>query len=117
MLTVYDAIAEHYPKLIFPGWRSRLFWTIKVKCAIWASQRILTISNAAKEEIVEYIGADPDMIDVTSAAPNPEFRITDNAEHICAARMRANLPVNAPIIVFVGGLAPHKKPPRTVRRV
>jgi glycosyltransferase involved in cell wall biosynthesis len=108
MLTVYDAIAEHYPKLIFPGWRSRLFWTIKVKCAIWASQRILTISNAAKEEIVEYIGADPDTIDITSAAPNPEFKQTNDADHIFAARKRAKLPTNSPIIVFVGGLAPHK---------
>ena len=31
MVTLHDAIAEHYPKLIFPGWRSRLFWTIKMK--------------------------------------------------------------------------------------
>ena len=108
MLTVYDAIAEHYPKLIFPGWRSRLFWTVKVKCAIWASQRILTISNAAKEEIVEYIGADPEMIDIASAAPNPEFQQTKDKEHIFAARERARLPAEAPIIVFVGGLAPHK---------
>jgi glycosyltransferase involved in cell wall biosynthesis len=108
MLTVYDAIAEHYPKLIFPGWRSRLFWTVKVKCAIWASQRILTISNAAKEEIVEYIGAAPDMIDITSAAPNPEFQQTSDRVHISAARERARLPAEAPIIVFVGGLAPHK---------
>ena len=108
MITVYDAIAEHYPKLIFPGWRSRLFWTVKIKCAIWASQRILTISNAAKEEIVEYIGADPDMIDIASAAPSPEFQQTNDEEHIIAARERAGLPPDAPVIVFVGGLAPHK---------
>ena len=108
MLTVYDAIAEHYPKLIFPGWRSRLFWTVKVKCAIWTSQRILTISNAAKEEIVEYIGADPAMIDITSAAPGPEFQQISDEGRMAAARERAKLPAGAPIIVFVGGLAPHK---------
>ena len=108
MLTVYDAIAEHYPKLIFPGWRSRLFWTVKVKLAVWSSRRILTISNAAREEIVEYIGADPDKIDVTSAAPNPGFRrVTDN-DVIAGARVRAGLPPDNPIIIFVGGLAPHK---------
>lgn len=108
MLTVLDAIAEHYPKLIFPGWKSRLFWTIKMKLAIWSSQRILTISNAAKEEIVEYIGVDPDLIDVTSAAPNPLFRRTGDKALIAAARARANLPSSVPTIVFVGGLAPHK---------
>ncbi|MEZ5504053.1 MAG: glycosyltransferase family 1 protein [Halioglobus sp.] len=108
MITVFDAIAEHYPKLIFPGWRSRLFWTIKMKCAIWSSQRILTVSQAAKQEIVEYIGADPDVIDVTSAAPNPLFRHTHDAIRIAAARQRAGLPGDVPLIIFVGGLAPHK---------
>jgi glycosyltransferase involved in cell wall biosynthesis len=85
-----------------------LFWTIKVKCAIWTSQRILTISKAAKEEIVEYIGAAPDMIDIASAAPNPEFQQTNDQGYIRAARERAGLPAEAPIIIFVGGLAPHK---------
>jgi len=108
MITLFDAIAEHYPKLIFPGWRSRLFWTVKMKCAVWASQRILTVSYAAKAEIVEYIGADPDTIDIASAAPNPEFQRTNDEAQNNAARQRARLPVGVPVIIFVGGLAPHK---------
>jgi glycosyltransferase involved in cell wall biosynthesis len=108
MVTVHDAIAEHYPKLIFPDWRSRLFWTIKMKCAIWFSQRILTVSKAAKEEIVKYIGANPDTIVIASEAPNPGFRQTTDEALIVAARQRAKLPINTPVIIFVGGLAPHK---------
>ncbi len=108
MVTVFDAIAEHYPKLIFPSWRGRLFWTIKMKCAIWSSQRILTVSQAAKEEIVQFIGADPEKIDIASAAPNPQFQLTNDKALLSAARARAKLPVEAPFIVFVGGLAPHK---------
>lgn len=79
-----------------------------MKCAIWASQRILTVSDAAKEEIVEYIGADPDTIDVTTAAPNSQFQRTNDKARSIAARQRAKLPVDAPVIIFVGGLAPHK---------
>ena len=108
MITVFDAIAEHFPKLIFPSWRSRLFWTIKMKCAIWTSQRILTVSHAAKDEIVQYIGADPESIDITTAAPTPEFVPVSDMARIGDARRRASLPENAPVIVFVGGLAPHK---------
>jgi glycosyltransferase involved in cell wall biosynthesis len=108
MVTVFDAIAEHYPKLIFPHWKGRLFWAIKMKCAIWASQRILTVSHAAKAEITEYIGADPDTIDITSAAPNAIFRQCRDDTRIKEARLSAKLPVDAPVIVFVGGLAPHK---------
>lgn len=108
MVTLFDAIAEHYPKLIFASWRSRLFWTLKVKLALWGSERILTVSQAAKEEIVEYIGAPPDRIDIASAAPNPQFKQIHDNRVILAARERANLPAKGPVIVYVGGLAPHK---------
>ncbi|MDG2045655.1 MAG: glycosyltransferase family 1 protein [Halioglobus sp.] len=108
VVTLHDAIAEHYPKLIFASWRSRFFWAVKVKLAIWNSDRILTVSAAAKQEIVDYIGARADIIDVASEAPNPLFRKTTDHAFIAAARARAGLPEKAPTIVYVGGLAPHK---------
>ena len=108
MVTVHDAIAEHYPKLIFPDWKGRLFWKIKMQTAIWASRRILTVSNAAKAEIVEYIGADSSVIDVTSEAPDPQFLRINDEQRERAARQRAGVPEDVALILFVGGLAPHK---------
>jgi glycosyltransferase involved in cell wall biosynthesis len=108
MVTIHDAIAEHYPKLIFPKWKHRMFWALKVKLALWQCKRILTISQAAKEEIVEYMGANPEVIDIASAAPNTQFRKTEDKDLMQAARLRALLPADAEIIVYVGGLAPHK---------
>jgi len=108
MLTIHDAIAEHYPKLIFPKWKHRMFWALKVKLALWQSMRILTISQAAKEEIVEYMGANADAIDIASAAPNSLFKRTEDKDLIEGARQRALLPADATIIMYVGGLAPHK---------
>lgn len=108
MVTVLDAIAEHYPQLIFPTLRSRLFWTAKVKGAVWSSKRVLTISQAAKEEIIRYIGVAPEKIDVTSAAPNPIFSPERDPSVLASARERMGLPLSADVIVYVGGLAPHK---------
>ena len=108
MVTVFDAIAEHFPKLIFPGWRSRLFWAIKMKSAIWTSKRILTVSNAARQEIIEYIGADPESIDIISAGRTLSFKVITDEARIIEAKKRAGLPQDRPVIVFVGGLAPHK---------
>ncbi len=108
MVTVMDAIAEHYPELIFPNWRSRLFWTVKMKAAVWSSDRLMTLSRAARDEIVEYIGADAGRIDITSCAPSPGFERVGDAQRQREARQRANLPLDKPLIIFVGGLAPHK---------
>lgn len=108
MVTVHDAIAEHYPELIFPNRKSRLFWNVKVKWALRNCKRVLTVSRAARNEIVEYMGVDPALIDITSEAPNPRFRPCNDKAVMCAARERAGLPVDVPIIIYVGGLAPHK---------
>lgn len=108
MVTVHDAIAEHYPKLIFPRWRNRFFWALKVRLALASSERILTVSHAAKAEIIEYMGANADDIDVGSAAVTACFKQTHDSTAMLAARARAALPASAPIIVYVGGLAPHK---------
>ena len=108
MVTVHDAIAEHYPKLIFPKWRNRFFWALKVRLALARSERILTVSHAAKAEIIQYMGARPDDIDVGSAAVTAHFTPVQDSETLLAARTRAGLPAAAPVIVYVGGLAPHK---------
>jgi glycosyltransferase involved in cell wall biosynthesis len=108
MVTIHDAIAEHYPRLIFSTWKSRLFWTIKVKLAVWSSQRILTVSKAAKQEIVDYMHVAPGMIDLTTEAPHPKFKKIDDDAIKMQARLRAKLPTAARIIAYVGGLAPHK---------
>lgn len=79
-----------------------------MKCALWASRRILTVSHAAKAEIVQYIGVNPDTIDITIEAPNAQFQQSHDLARNIAARQRAKLPIDAPVIVFVGGLAPHK---------
>ena len=31
IVTLHDAIPEHFPKMVFPNWKSRLFWNLKVK--------------------------------------------------------------------------------------
>ena len=108
MVTFHDAIAEHYPKLIFASWSSRLFWMFKVKLALWSSERLLTVSNAAKAEIVEYMKVEPSRIDVTSEAPDPIFTRVFSEEVKQAARQRFRLPTDAQLLLYVGGLAPHK---------
>ncbi|NNM20033.1 MAG: glycosyltransferase family 4 protein [Gammaproteobacteria bacterium] len=111
VVTVHDAIAEHFPSLIFPDIKGRLLWSLKMRLARWQANRIMTVSNAAKGEIVEYLGIDPGAIDVVSEAADPRFKPVVDHGTRQAARQRAGLPADVRIIVYVGGLAPHKNIP------
>ena len=108
VVTLHDAIAEHYPDLIFPDFRGRLLWGLKMRLACWQAHRIMTVSSAAKDEIVQHIGIDAGRIDVVSEAADPRFRQITDSGLLASARERNKLPVGVRIIVYVGGFAPHK---------
>ena len=111
VVTLHDAIAEHFPALVFPHRKGRLLWSLKMRMARWQANRIMTVSDAAKREIVEYLRVKPEIIDVVSEAADSYFRPVSDAMARSAARERAGLPADARMIVYVGGLAPHKNIP------
>lgn len=111
VVTLHDAIAEHFPDMIFPDKKGRLFWSLKMRLARWQATRIMTVSHAAKQEIQDYLGIRPDKIDVVSEAADARFRKIPDKAVLAAARERAGLPADGRIIVYVGGLAPHKNIP------
>ena len=111
IVTMHDAIAEHFPEMIFPDKKGRLFWALKMRLARWQATRVMTVSNSAKQEIEKYLGIRPDKIDVVSEAADPQFvQITDKGL-LAVARKRTGVPADVRIIVYVGGLAPHKNIP------
>jgi len=108
VVTLHDAIHEHYPDLVFPNpWR-RLLWSLKLHFACRQAGRILTVSKAAKAEIVEYIKLDPIRIDVTNGAADARFKRLNDMSSRAEARHRAGLPARGRILIYVGGFAPHK---------
>jgi len=111
IVTLHDAIAEHFPALIFPDFKSRTLWSLKMRLARWQANRIMTVSEAAKKEIIEYLKIKPEIIDVVSEAADPRFKSEPDIAKRAAARERAGLPADARLIVYVGGLAPHKNIP------
>lgn len=112
VLTLHDAIAEHYPNLVFPGIRGRALWNLKVKLARLQATRILTVSNAAREEIVRYMRVDPARIDVTTEGPKSVFQPLGSlcAEHDAREELcrQYALPSGSRYFSYVGGFAPHK---------
>jgi glycosyltransferase involved in cell wall biosynthesis len=108
VLTLHDAIAERFPALVFPQRKRRWLWSAKTRLARWQATRIMTVSAAARAEVIEYLGIDPERIDVVTEAADARFAPVGDEHRRAAARARAGLPADKPMILYVGGLAPHK---------
>src|SRR5207237_1028917 len=85
---VHDAIAEKFPDLVFPERRGRRFWAWKMRAALWQATRVLTVSQASRDDIVRYLGVAPDRIDLTTEAANASFRPVSDTQAIARASIR-----------------------------
>ncbi len=112
VLTLHDAIAEHFPQMVFPQRRARLFWNLKVRLACMQASRYLTVSESARREIVAYMKLDPARIDLTTEGPKPGFGPLESAARTEAVRVgirdQLELPCSSRYFCYVGGFAPHK---------
>jgi glycosyltransferase involved in cell wall biosynthesis len=108
IVTFHDAIAEHFTDLVLPQLRGRLLWNLKVWLAKRSARHIATVSEAAREEIVRYLHIPREKISVILEAADARFRpVTDETKRQ-AARETLGLPTGQRLILYVGGLAPHK---------
>jgi glycosyltransferase involved in cell wall biosynthesis len=112
LVTFHDAIAERFPGLVFPQARARAMWSLKVKLASLQATRFLTVSHAAKQEIVAQLGLDPSLIDVATEGPKAVFKPLPGGAVAAGARAEIcahyGMPPQARYFAYVGGFAPHK---------
>ena len=106
--TFHDAIAEEHPSLVFPHWKGRLFWGLKTRWALRQACRLLTVSNSARQQIVDAFDYPADRIVVTEEAPSPSLAPIEDSERLAEVRRRHAVPEDVPILLYVGGISPHK---------
>jgi glycosyltransferase involved in cell wall biosynthesis len=104
----HDAIAEQHPALVFNGGRSRAFWAAKTWLARRQARRVVTVSKAARRDVIDVFGVAESRIHVIFEAPAAEFRpLSDDAARR-DVRRRYGAPEQGPLLLHVGGLSPHK---------
>jgi glycosyltransferase involved in cell wall biosynthesis len=108
VVTFHDAIAEQNPDLIFSGRKSRLFWNLKTWLARRQADRVLTVSNAARRQIVSAFGYPESRIRVITEGPGEEFRVLDDPPRLAGVLKKYALPEDRPLLLYVGGISPHK---------
>lgn len=107
VVAIHDTIAERHPTLIFPHWRARLLWTLKVRWAIWQADLVTTVSEAAKHAIAEQFRIRAEAIRVVSDAVDPTFRPLGGDPRTQSILAKYGLRSER-FILYVGGLSPHK---------
>lgn len=108
VITFHDAIAEHYSDLVFPNRLGRLFWTIKTWLARRSAAGFTTVSEAARDEVATFLNIPRENIYVILEAASPIFKPIADPERLLATRVRLGLPIESRLLIYVGGLAPHK---------
>ncbi len=108
VIAFHDATPERHPKLIFPGFKSRLFWRIKTSLALRQADRLVTVSEDARRQIAEVFGRAESEITVISEGVDPVFHPYNGEADLTGLRARYALPAEPPLVLYVGGISPHK---------
>lgn len=108
VVAFHDTIAERYPKLTFPTRRNRIFWDLKSWLAKTQATRVMTVSRASAWDLSVILGISPDHIDLVTEAADDAFQVVDDQAAISSLMERLRIDTAAPVLVYVGGLNPHK---------
>jgi Glycosyltransferase len=108
IVTIHDAIANHYPDLVFPNKKLKLFWKLKEYLALRQAHLILTVSEYSKREIIKYFNIPESRMRVIPEAPNTAFTVLARNEEMTQILRRYKLDLGERFLLYVGGISPHK---------
>lgn len=114
VLMIHDVIAETYPHLTLPSPTAQLFWKVKVALGRWQADAIVTVSDYARQGILQRFKLAPERVCIVGEASDPVFCRLDNPQptrHLESLRITAD----RRYIVYVGGFNPHKNLQTLVR--
>jgi glycosyltransferase involved in cell wall biosynthesis len=110
VVTVHDLSFMRYPQAFPPMQRAYLH--SQVRRSVAAARRVIAVSQATKQDVVDLFGAPPDRIDVVYNGVDASFCPAPAAE-VEAFRRRAGLPER--FILHLGTLEPRKNLVRLVQ--
>ncbi len=109
VVVVYDVGHRYVPDAHSPS--ERAYLELSVRWHVRVATQLLTISEAARQDLVRLYGADPDRVAVAYPAVDESFRPPSSAA-LADARRRYGL--DAPYVLHVGTLKPRKNLPRLI---
>jgi glycosyltransferase involved in cell wall biosynthesis len=111
VVTIHDCI-----HLMFPEYLTHRLAYAYARASMWTaahkSDRIFTVSEQSKRDILKFFHVPPDKIVVTPNAIDERFSVEPKAEHVTQIRERYQL--SHAYILYVGNIKPHKNLERLI---
>jgi glycosyltransferase involved in cell wall biosynthesis len=114
VVTMHDTLPMSHPELVFPRLAGRIAWGLKEAAAAHWADRIVTVSEASRRAIQDWLGRPDPRIRVITEGPDPVFGPTADGPESAAVLRRHGLRPGERYLLYVGGLSPHKNLPRLV---
>ena len=112
VVTMHDTLALAHPELVFPRGKGRLAWKLKEHVAVRRADRIVSLSQAARRDLIDWFRLPGDRIRVIPAGPAAAFRPTLAGPGSDAVLRNYRVEPGSRFLLYVGGLSPHKNLPR-----
>ena len=105
IFTIHDMVATLYPETT--KWINYLILKLELKRSVKRADRIVTVSESSKNDIVKLLNVPEDNIDIVTPAYDKNiFNVNYNKDDILKCRIKFN--INNEYILYVGTLEPRK---------
>jgi glycosyltransferase involved in cell wall biosynthesis len=108
VVTMHDTLALAHPELVFPTWQGRMAWAVKEHAAVRSADRILTVSESARRDLIAWFKLPDGRISVVSEGADAIFGPRPAGPDSDAALARYGVDPRSRFFLYVGGLSPHK---------
>jgi glycosyltransferase involved in cell wall biosynthesis len=111
VVTIHDCIHLMFPQYL-PGSLAHIYARASMWTAVRKSDRILTVSEASKRDILRFFDVPPEKVEVIYNAIDERFLAAPDTERMDLIRQRYQL--DHPFLLYVGNIKPHKNLERLI---
>ncbi len=111
VVTIHDCIHLRFPEYL-PGRLAYRYARTMMRSSARRSQRILTVSCASRQDIVDFLRVPASKIEVIANAIDE--RLTAPPTEADLTRIRDRYQLNSPFVLYTGNIKPHKNVDRLI---
>ena len=111
VVTIHDCIHLRFPQYL-PNRAALYYARTMMNMAARRSQRVLTVSQASKDDIIHYLKVPADKVEVIYNALDERLAMVPTPDEV--DRVRERFQLTSPFMLYTGNIKPHKNVDRLI---